>query len=505
MYCSVFNLCLLSRSNTVNHSPIVLFCFASFFPIKFDKVDRFELKQKKQKNKQMIKNYLLSAAARVQAEELRMQSISSQQQRVVQLQQHQQQRKVAPPSLSLSQSQQPNNNKRLTIQDIHYQADHRLRLAQMQRLKVVEIERQKQQQEMQRRKVVEIERQKQQEQEMIIKHQQKAFVVQELQTRSQQLQELIQREQQRQFLQLHHQQETQRKIELKRQEQEQQNEQRHQDALEEREQQNEQYHQDALEEQERHTRCQKLCLLRNPLKLEHQRQLELIHKEQQRQLKQHVQLQLERKLQHQLTQLRRQQQQQQPGQQQFPHSANAVEDLQNTLHLITRSRSNTDETTPPPPPQPQPQDVGSTSLYGNNKEFQLNKKPNILNNALTNHNAYMMNKQRTLESLLFAANVPKNNNKNNDYGNLVSAPNSFNNINNANGGKTSNYALTAAIAAAASAAVGVSDNINHSMIPFSTVVAPSKHHPIANETYESNNHGGYGSSGDDSKTSSLVF
>ena len=116
-----------------------------------------------------------------------------------------------------------------------------------------------------------------------------------------------------------------------------------------------------------------------------------------------------------------------------------------------------------------------------------------------------MNKQRTLESLLFAANVPKNNNKNNDYGNLVSAPNSFNNINNANGGKTSNYALTAAIAAAASAAVGVSDNINHSMTPFSTVVATPKHHPIANETYESNNHGGYGSSGDDSKTSSLVF
>jgi hypothetical protein len=501
MYCSVFNLCLLSRSNTVNHSPIVLFCFASFFPVKFDKVDRFDLKQKKQKNKQMIKNYLLSAAARVQAEELRMQSISSQQQRVVQLQQHQQQRKLAPPSLS--QSQQPNNNKRFTIQDIHYQADHRLRLAQMQRMKVVEIERQKQQQEMQRRKVVEIERQKKQEHEMIIKHQQKAFVVQELQTRSQQLQELIQREQQRQFLQLH-QQETQRKIELKRQEQEQQNEQRHQDALEEREQQNEQYHQDTMEEQERHTRCQKLCLLRNPLKLEHQRQLELIHKEQQRQLKQHVQLQLERKLQHQLTQLRRQQPQQQHQQQQFPHSANAVEDLQNTLHLITRSRSNTDETTPPPPPQPK--EVGSgTSLYGTNNEFLLNKKPNILNDALTNHNAYMTNKQRTLESLLFAANVPKNNNKNNDYGNLVSAPNSFNNINNANKGKASNYALTAAIAAAASAAVGVSDNINHSMIPFSTAVAPPKHHPIANETYESKDHGGYGSSGDDSKTSSLVF
>ena len=118
-----------------------------------------------------------------------------------------------------------------------------------------------------------------------------------------------------------------------------------------------------------------------------------------------------------------------------------------------------------------------------------------------------MNKQRTLESLLFAANVPKNNNKNNDYGNLVSAPNSFNNINNANESKTSNYALTAAIAAAAAAtaAVGVSDNINHSMTPFSTVVAPPKHHPIANETDESNNHGGYGSSGDDSKTSSLVF
>jgi hypothetical protein len=410
------------------------------------------LKQKKQKNKLMIKNYLLSAAAIDQAEKMRMQSISIQQQR---------QRKVAP---------QP---KRLEIDLKHRQAHH-LNLAQMQRKKELERQSQEHRQahhlhlaQMQRKK--ELERQKQEQE---IKHrQQQAFEVQELHTRSQQLQELRQREQQlSHHLQLQ-QQEMQRKIELERQEQEQQNHR----------------HQQTLEEQERYTRYQKL---HNPLKSEHQRQLELIHEEQQRRLKQHSQLQLERKLQQQLTQLRQQQQQ-------FPHSA---EDDQNTLHFITRSRSNTETTLP--------QEVGSsfmlplavvhpqttTTRSHDNNKF-LNSKdscsmPTISDDALTKRNSYILNKQRTLSSLLFAT-VPENN----DYGNLVSAPNSFIINNNES---TSN-----------AAAVGVSDNINH-LMPLS--VAPPKH-PIKSYCNSNNNTGseryeskydGYASSNDSDSKKSLV-